>query len=358
MPYKREDSPIWWASYTESSGKRIRRSTGTEDHKEAKALESKWRHEAHLEKEWEKAPARTFDELMLAYLNAHTSKRSAQDDIERTRKLLLSFAGRDMATIAGPDIYVYATKRRADGISGSTINRELSLLSGAIEWARKDLGWDLANPCRGRRQREPEGRVRWITREEADRLVKEARLSTSEYLPDLVIVALHTGMRRGELLGLEWDRVDLKSNLVHLSESHTKTMRRRSVPINATARAALLSRARFRAEHCPDSRWVFCTREGESIGEPRKCFLGACRRAGIDNFHFHDLRHTCAAWLVSSGVQIIQVRDLLGHTTITMTERYAHLAPAMVRSAVAVLDGGHDSVTDGFGEPSKTAVSR
>ncbi|CAK0777001.1 single-strand DNA-binding protein [Gammaproteobacteria bacterium] len=121
-------------------------------------------------------------------------------------------------------------------------------------------------------------------------------------------------------MGLEWSRVDLRTNLVHLEASHTKAGKRRSVPLNRDAREAILSRARYRAEHCPASAWVFCGPDGEAIGDPKKAFIGACNRAKIENFHFHDLRHTCAAWLVSVGVSIYEVRDLLGHSTVTMTE--------------------------------------
>jgi integrase len=186
--------------------------------------------------------------------------------------------------------------------------------------------------------KEPEGRVRWISREEAARLLEAAKASRSPYLADLVILALNTGMRREEMLGLEWCRVDLQAGLIHLEAQHTKAGKRRSVPLNRAAREAILARARFRAKHCPASPWVFCKMDGERIHEARKGFLAACAKVGIVDFCFHDLRHTCAAWLVSAGVPLTDVRDLLGHSTVSTTERYAHLAPERVRSAVAMLD--------------------
>jgi integrase len=84
---------------------------------------------------------------------------------------------------------------------------------------------------------------------------------------------------------------------------------------------------------------VFCTKKGEPIGSVQTSFESACRRANIANFRFHDLRHTCAAWLIQAGVSITQVRDVLGHSTVAMTEKYAHLAPENARAAVAVLEG-------------------
>ncbi|MBF8274883.1 MAG: hypothetical protein HW380_3988 [Magnetococcales bacterium] len=137
---------------------------------------------------------------------------------------------------------------------------------------------------------------------------------------------------------LEWKRVDLNQGLIHLAPENTKSGKRRSIPINEGARRALLSRANFRTTHCPNSPWVFTHKDGQRVQSVKRSFKTACRRAGIEDFHIHDLRHTCAAWLVSAGVPLPEVRDLLGHSSITMTERYAHLAPENVRSAVARLD--------------------
>lgn len=147
-------------------------------------------------------------------------------------------------------------------------------------------------------------------------------------------------MRKGELLGLEWRRVDLQAALVHMGPCNTKTGKRRSVPLNKVASEAILNRMRFRAQHAPASPWVFAHRDGERIQDVKTAFASACERAGITDFRIHDLRHTCAAWLVTAGVPLAEVRDLLGHTTVKMTERYAHLAPENVRVAVSVLEDG------------------
>jgi integrase len=133
--------------------------------------------------------------------------------------------------------------------------------------------------------------------------------------------------------------VDLQRGIIHLEARHTKTARRRSVPLNREADAALKDRARFRAAHFPASPWVFCHADGTRILDVKRSFTTARSRAGIEDFRIHDLRHTCAAWLVTAGVPLIEVRDLLGHRTIEMTERYAHLAPENVRAAVALLEG-------------------
>jgi len=172
-----------------------------------------------------------------------------------------------------------------------------------------------------------------------DRLIREASGSVrAPHLADYIRLAIHTGCRKGELLGLEWPRVDIDSNLLYLEPKHTKTGKRRYVPLNLEAEKAIINRMRFKAEHCPDSPWVFCDKNGNRIKDVKTSFATACQRVGIKDFLAHDMRHPCAAWLVSAGVPLAEVRDLLGHSTIKMTERYAHLAPENIRAAVARLD--------------------
>ena len=340
MPYRRKRSSAWWVSYTDTSGTRVRRSTGTTDRKEAAALEAKWKLEAYRTRQWEEKPARTFDELMLAYLKAtQNDKRDPQRDRDAARHLRGHFHGRDLMTLKAIDTRDYIAARRMV-VKAATVNRELCLLSSAINYARREWEWDIPNPVSGRKLKEPEGRVRWISRAEAVALLASAtREGQAGHLPDFIRLALHTGCRKNELLKLEWRRVDLHAGLFHLEARHTKTARRRSVPRNAEARAALMNRARFRATYCPDSPWVFTHEDGSRLLDVKKSFRTACRRAGIADFRIHDLRHTCAAWLVSAGVPLMSVRDLLGHASIKMTERYAHLAPDNVRLAVRQLEG-------------------
>jgi len=343
--YERSDSPYYWASYIDASGQRVRCSTGVrksiEGRKEAEALLAKWRVEQHRSQHWKDQPPKTFDELMVEYLKATESKRSASKDRQRCKTLRRFFGGRIMNDLVPVDIRRYIALRRKEKISDSTINRETALLSAAINYANREWDWQLPNPAKGRRLAEPEGRVRWLTRAEAGVLLQQAEKDSQarQWLPEFIRLALNTGCRKQELLGLEWRRVDLQAGLIHLEAQHTKGARRRSVPLNTTARTAILSRARFRAKWCPGSPWVFCNRKGMRVENVRRSFMTACTHVGIEDFRIHDLRHTCAAWLVSAGVPLTEVRDLLGHRTIRMTERYAHLAPENVRAAVALLDG-------------------
>jgi integrase len=201
------------------------------------------------------------------------------------------------------------------------------------------MGLAAAESGSGRKLKEPEGRVRWIGREEAGRLIAAAEQARRvPFLADFVTLALYTGCRKEELMGLEWERVDLQANLLHLGAAHTKAGKRRTVPLCKAARTALLRRLEFRAKTTPDSPWVFARPDGERMSDIRDAFAKACRDAGIEDFRIHDLRHTCAAWLVSDGAPLAEIRDLLGHSTVLMTERYAHLAPENLRATVARFD--------------------
>jgi len=249
------------------------------------------------------------------------------------------FTGRDLLTLKRSDVRAYIDLRREEGVQNGTINREVGLLSAAINYARREWDWDIPNNAEGMRLKEPEGRVRSLSVEEAKRLIAVAEQSKhSPHLADFIRLALNTGCRRNELLKLRWAQVDLKADLIHLEAKDTKTRRRRSVPLNSEARRAMLNLARFRAAYCPASEWVFSHKDGKRQECVWTAFRHALRIAGIEDFRIHDLRHTCASWLVSEGQQLPAVRDLLGHSCIRMTERYAHLAPDNVRAAVGALD--------------------
>lgn len=245
---------------------------------------------------------------MVAYLEAtQRFKRSSgrRRDLDSTQRLRVFFGGWNLSKLNAASIRGYISHRMQGNVGPATINRELCTLSAALNYARREWEWDVPNPVHGRKLREPEGRVRWLTREEADSLVEIAHQeANAPHLPDFIRLALNTGCRKGELLGLEWARVDFDQNLIYLEGRHTKTGKRRSLPLNQEARRAVEGRKDFHAEFCPDSPWVFAHKAGARILDVKRAFTTACARAGIADFRIHDLRHTCAAWLVSSGVAL------------------------------------------------------
>lgn len=350
--FERPDSPFWWATWTDAHGKTARRSTGVrredDPRKErAKAIRAQWIVDAAEERKHgpkpRKAAGPTFDELMVLYLDGPSlEKRSHARDLYSLKRLAPVFEGRELGSLAGADVRGYIAKRQAEGIAPATINREIALIRAAINWALDELDWNIPNPFKRRRLKEPTGRNRWLTHTEAVALIQTAeRVPKAGHLPDFIKTGLYTGMRPGEILGLEWSRVDLSRNLIYLGSMDQKNGKTGSVPINGRAREVILSRARFRVMWCPASPWVFANREGERIASVKKSFASAVVKAGLEDVHPHDLRRTFGSWLVQAGVSIQLVSALLRHSDIRITDRvYAHLSPDSLRDAAAVLDGG------------------
>jgi integrase len=158
-------------------------------------------------------------------------------------------------------------------------------------------------------------------------------------LADFIELALNTGCRKSELLSLKWEHVDLSTRLLRLEE--TKSGEWQTVPINEQARQVLIRRLRHRKGICPTTPFVFFHKRqmhGASVGDQVKdvktSFASACVRSGIKDFHIHDLRHTFASWLVANGTPLLEVSKLLRHASITMTEKYTHLAPDHLHKTV------------------------
>lgn len=366
MPiYSKDDSPYWWADYRGAQGRRVRCSTGISrasgktGKEEAEALLGKWKAEVHEEKKWGRAPEQavpvhTLGDVMMRYFeDCVPNQRGGMRRAMTTAKPLYQhFQG---LPIGDCDVSGFVRERKAAGWASGTINKSLRMLSAACNHCR-GLGWDVPNIAAGHILPEPTGRTRYLEPEEAARLIEAAQSKRAPWLADFVVLALNTGCRAGELLHLEWSRVNLRAGEFALEAQHTKAARRRTVPLNDAAREAMLRRARFRAEHCPDSPWVFCKFDGGRVGSVKTGFGLALRRAGIEEFRIHDQRHTFAVGLVDAGVPLPVIRDALGHNTTAMTERYAHVRAEHVRDAVSRL--GHVLDTEPKPAKGKTTANR
>lgn len=277
-------------------------------------------------------------EDVVSYYVASTTHRSKERDKYSLKRLQPVFAGRRISDIRRADVRSYIAVRRSAGASVGTIDRELTFFSAAINFARIELEQTFANPVANIALQQAEGRVRWITREEAARLIESAGYRARwPHLSAFIRLALFSGCRKSELLGLEWSRVDIPRRVFLLEGHHTKAGRRRAVPLNDPAIQALQDMKDWIDQHVPGSPWVF-GRPGEGrITTLQNGFASACKRAGIADFRIHDLRHTFASWLVMQGVSLYVVKDLLGHSSIAVTERYAHLSPDAGRTAVQML---------------------
>jgi len=155
------------------------------------------------------------------------------------------------------------------------------------------------------------------------------------------MVALTTGMRWGEILGLKWDYIKLENRLIILPMTKNNTVR--VLPINDTLHRIL-------SEMPEKSGYVFGNGKGGHVGDIKRSFASAYRKAGITDFRFHDLRHTYASHLAIREVYIRALQELLGHKTLAMTQRYSHLAPEQLQNAAKLLDGAIGERRECIGE--------
>lgn len=232
--------------------------------------------------------------------------------------------------ISARDVERYRRIRQQHGRSNVTINRELAFLRNlfnkAIDW-----GAVSENPVRKVRfAQEHNQRIRFLTKHEEARLLPVCK----DPLRPVVITALHTGFRAGELLSLTWEEVDFDRRLVTVESAYTKNGERRSIPMNEVLHATL-EEVRIKQHKAGP---VFLSRSGTPYRSFRTAFERAVKRAGITDFHFHDLRHTFASRLVMRGVDLPTVKELMGHKDIKMTLRYTHLSDAHKHEAVRALE--------------------
>jgi len=227
-----------------------------------------------------------------------------------------------------------------DGSGPGTQNRYLSAISRALEFAKREWRWIDHNPARDvSRRREPPGRVRYLSNAERERLLEACRASRDRELYPLVLIALATGARLGELVSLRWEAVDLDARRITFNA--TKNRERRSAAITGPA-AEALDLLGPQESGPVFSHTVF-----------RHSWERAVNEAGVEDFRFHDLRHTAASYLAMSGASLLDIAALLGHKTLAMVRRYAHLSDSH-------LSGVSDRMAEKFltpkgqGDPSAT----
>lgn len=277
------------------------------------------------------------DEFLRVYCKPN--KRSWEQDELTLEALKSYFKDKTLRSIEPAHVERFKADRKAEEskssgntVSPATVNRALALLktlfSKAVEWRRLE-----ANPAAGvKKLKEPPCREWILTKDETRRLLEAA----SPELRPVLITALGTGMRKGEILALKWADVDLVRGIITVSMS--KSGKSRKIPISGAVAAALGAVSR-RGEY------VFWNPETKTrIMDVKTAFQAACRRAkknpddkkdpGIVGVRFHDLRHTFATWWVAAGGDLVALSKILGHASIQMTMRYAHATPEVMRVGI------------------------
>lgn len=240
--------------------------------------------------------------------------------------------GRDALT----NEYLTVRRRGVDGVvsrvpiekkrTGVTANRFLAALSTACSYGVKELGWLERNPVeRVSKTKENKGRVRYLDDAELPRFIAACRKHNDLYLA--VLLSLTTGGRQSEIMGLRWGQIDIKTGRATLYAGKTKNEDARVLSLVGEAFTLLQERAKVRS--LTDDRVFPATRNAKKSEfiALRNPFIAALNEAAIKDFHWHDLRHTCASYLMMNSVSPLEISKVLGHRTMAMVSRYAHLAP-------------------------------
>lgn len=314
--YRRGD--VWWVRFRRD-GVHVRRSAKTTRKAEAQVFLHRLMEEYAQATRGEPTVRHLLTDAMERFFEESTLRAGTIETYRYNSRVLTRLLGHlHLDEIDRRALAEFVATRKRTGVTDATIRRDLALI-GSIFTAAIRWGWVDTSPVtqlNKRSLKESSPRTRFLTREEFVRLSNAA----SDDLKPILALAVETGLRKEELLGLTLTSIDLRRRELRLTV--TKTGRPRQVPLSSGALETikgLLERSR------PRSPYLFCKSDGSRIGDPKKAFAGACRRAGIEDFRFHDLRHTYASWWVQDGGDLYRLSRILGHTTLQTTSRYAHL---------------------------------
>ncbi|NPU86384.1 MAG: tyrosine-type recombinase/integrase [Syntrophaceae bacterium] len=281
-----------------------------------------------------KVPFDKFSEQYLKFSKDNKKPSSSLRDESSMKHLSRYFSGKKLSEISPFLLEKYKMDRKREGAMEATINREMGCMRHMFTMAEK-WGKAQGNPVRQVKfLKEPKEADRILSAEEEERLLEVVRTGAkSKHLEAIIITALNTGMRKSEILNLKWDNVDLNNRVITVE--HTKNGEIRRIPMNkrlTTVLKNVKSGSRF--------DYVF-SEDGKPYGDVKTGWWAALRKAGIDNFRFHDLRHTFGSRLGMAGVDIKTIQELMGHRDISMTMRYSHPTSEHKMKAVEILGSSH-----------------
>jgi len=318
---------VWWTRFTTPSGEHVRQSAQTKDRQAAQELHDRLKAESWRVQRMGDKPARTWDEAAYQWLQETEDKKSHHSDLYIVKWLqphlsmvALHDISRDMVSrIAG-------IKRKET--SSSRANLVIALVRAVLRRAEVEWEWLEKRPAL-RMYREPKRRVRWLRPEELNRLLVEL----PEHQREAAIFAAATGLRQANVVRLEWSQVNLEGKTAWIHADQAKGGRDIHVSLNETALAVL---TRQLGKHPVR---VFTYKGRPHNRAYTKAWQKALKRAGIEDFRWHDLRQTWASWLAQKGVPLSNIQEMGGWETPAMVQRYAHLSPAHLAHRARLLDG-------------------
>ncbi len=316
----------WWISFTTPSGERVRCSAATEDRTQAQELHDKLKAESWRVAKLGEKPKRTWDEAAYKWLMETQYKKTHHDDVAKISWLQQFFRGKYLDELSR-DVITRIGELKLNETSSATANRLLALIRSILRRAALDWEW-IDKPPVIKLYREAKRRVRYLSPVQANLLLQEL----PEHLADIVKFSLATGLRRSNVTKLEWSQVDMQRNVAWIHGDQAKAGKPIHVTLNATAIAVLTEQI---GKH-PKSVFSY---KGKPITQVNtKAWYKALKRAGIEDFRWHDLRHTWASWLAQNGVPLNVIQEMGAWESAEMVRRYAHLAPEQFSQHARVVD--------------------
>jgi len=350
--FRRKGSPFFWIEF-EFRGRRIRQSSGTTSIKKAQEVERRFRQQLHDQLLLGHVPASTMTigEAVERYASTHLRMKkrrlkTVKADAYLLDKLVERLGGDDvlLTSLTMQRIGDFKEQLIRQPLQPASVNKYLASIKAILRKAHSEWGVLQAVPAISLLTLNND-RIRWIDKHEELRLL--AVCKRNKHLHDLVIFLLDTGARLSEATGLEWKDVELDHQpRPFVRFMQTKSGKPRTVPLTARATGLLKDLYILRPagephvflQRFPGHSWRGTKPRAKPFYNPHGSWDNAVERSGLGDLHLHDLRHTYASRLVQKGVPLLNVSNLLGHSSLKMTMRYAHLAPSNLDDAVSVPD--------------------
>jgi integrase len=308
-------SSTWWVDVIAPNGERIRRTTGTDSKTLAQEFHDNLKAELWRVSKLGDRPRRTWNEAVVRWLKEQAHKATIETDKIHLRWLDPHLTGKCLDAISRSKIDKITEARLAEDVSNATVNRMLEVLRAILRRCANEWEWMDKVPM-VRMLKEPTRRIRYLNRDEANNLIAEL----PEHLADMVAFSLATGLRRSNVTGLHWAQVDLERRIAWIHADQAKARKAIPVPLNSAAAEIIRKNVGKHQTH------VFSYRGNPVTQVSTKAWYAALERAGIQDFRWHDLRHTWASWHVQHGTPLFALQEMGGWESPEMVRRYAHLA--------------------------------
>ena len=305
---------IWWVGFTTPNGKRIRESTGTVDKKEAQEFHDNLKAEYWRVNKLGEKPRKQWQEAVLKFLSESQHKASLEAIKGALRWSNTYLKDCYLDDVTRDMIDTLTSEKLKTDVTNATVNRMLETIRAVLRKACYDWEW-LDKVPKIRMLPEPKRRIRYLERVDAKKLLAE--LPT--HLEAMVRFSLATGLRQANVTQLQWSQVNIEKKLAWINPDQAKARKAIPVPLNSDALKVLAKQKDLHPEY------VFPFRGNPVVQVNTKAWKNALKRAGIENFRWHDLRHTWASWHVQDGTPLNVLQELGGWESVEMVRRYAHL---------------------------------